>query len=171
MEELDPSECAACTPAPPCGCGSVSVTCPTVPSVSASVCPYTIVKDTCPPWNADNQANLDSEYAAAQSSQRVEREAIPDVRKKFNEVENGNKKSSSQQKENLSGHRLKTFTITGSINIDECQSGGLCQASASAEASTGTNTIESLSRVADSDAEVHAVASKSVDPEFSCGCA
>lgn len=58
------SGCATCTP----GCGFVSVTCPTVPSVSASVSPYTIVKDTSQPWNADNQANLDSEYAAAQSS-------------------------------------------------------------------------------------------------------
>ena len=120
-------------------------------------------------YGLNGQATLSGQNNGASSYQGVSQQAIPDVLKKTNQVENGNKKSKSKNSEDFSGSRKKTFNISGSIEIEETVEGGLCKAESSCEANTGENQCESITRIGDADAYVDCVASQSTHPEADCG--
>lgn len=120
-------------------------------------------------YKQDGVANISYQQAGANSHQGAINEAYPDILKKTNQVENGDKKSNTKASEDYSGKRTKTFTINGSITIDETQTGGLTQSTNECESETGAKEAESLTRLADAEALVDSVCSQSGEPT-GCDC-
>jgi len=163
-----------------CGCDDdCTVTCPEVPDVCCDgLTKYELTEasvegsdcgglgsygDTTP-----GQAIISGQHNAASSSQGAYQKAIPDILKKTNKVENGNRETQAKDQEDFSGTRTKTFTICGEITINEHQCGGICKAESTCEANTGEQVSESITRVGDAEAEVEPVGSQSGPATYEC---
>jgi len=156
-----------------------SVKCPVVPVVSCDGLTKYVLNETTVE-GSDNgglgnygdttpgQAVLSGQYNSAASSQGAYQKAIPDILKKTNKVENGNKETQAKDQEDFSGTRTKTFTICGEITINEHQCGGICKAESTCEANTGEQVCESITRVGDADATVEPVGSQSGPATYEC---
>jgi len=119
----------------------------------------------------DGYAQLEGSSSYARAAQEINKCAVPDLSSKEIQVQNGDSKTISEDKEQWAGLRKKCFKICGSITVEENVCGSTCKAAKGCDAVTSKNIIDKVSRTTDGEAVVdNSGACSYVDGLNDCSC-